>query len=210
MNVNIIGYVEILDEQVKALEGATEDVTLVVNSPGGSVFDALNVVNAIQKCQHRVTAKVEVMACSAAALIALACDAVEIEKSGIMMLHNASTLTWGTKEAHQETIDALAAVDAALHTIIGRHATDETLGGRMDAGDVWLTGEDAAEMFDHVQVAEVQRTYEMAACSPLADLVASARAQAKTESGQETPVEGNAYVVTEELQALLARAERLE
>ena len=55
-------------EQIKA---AAEEVELVINSPGGDVFSGLQVVKAIENCKHDVTAKVEVMAASIAAIIAL-------------------------------------------------------------------------------------------------------------------------------------------
>lgn len=62
MDLKINGAIKAAEEVVKSLNEATEDVTLVINSPGGSVLEGLQVVNAIRNCKQKVTAKVEVMA----------------------------------------------------------------------------------------------------------------------------------------------------
>ena len=154
MKLNIIGEVWDLQEQCAALINANEDVELVINSPGGSVFEGLQMVHAIQDCQHKVTARIEVMAASIAAVVALACDAVQIDKNSLLMLHNCWTFTAGNKEELQQEIDAMAAIDTIIHNIVEEHCSDDTIGEQMDKGDVWLTGEDAAELFDIIELVE--------------------------------------------------------
>ncbi len=175
MIVTINGEVFDLAAQVEQVKNATEDVTLVINSPGGDVFEGLQMVKAIENCPHKVTAKVEVMAASIAAIIALACDRVVIGKNDIMMLHNSWTFASGNKEELQSCIDAMKAIDTVLHNVIGEHCTDKALLDEVDAGDVWLVGEEVASKFDHVELVEVGTQNRMAACASLARLVLMAK-----------------------------------
>ena len=84
--LRIDGEVIDLSKICKALKETEEDVELTINSPGGDVFAGLQVVKAIENCKHSVTAKIEVMAASIAAVIALACNKVIIGKNDLMML----------------------------------------------------------------------------------------------------------------------------
>lgn len=191
MKINITGEVWDLQEQCAALANAVEDVELVINSPGGDVFQGLQMVHAIQDCKHKVTAKIEVMAASIAAVIALACDAVQIDKNSLLMLHNCWTFTAGNKEELQQEIDAMAAIDTIIHNIVAEHCYDNSIGDQMDKGDVWLTGEDAAELFDIVELVEKEEKHELAACASLAKLVKMVAMLNKEEEKPEEPEEEN-------------------
>ena len=169
--IKITGEVWDLQEQCAAVINANEDVELVINSPGGDVFNGLQMVHAIQDCHYKVTARIEVMAASIAAVIALACDAVQIDKNSLLMLHNCWTFTAGNKEELQQEIDAMAAIDTIIHNIVEEHCYDDSIGEKMDNGDVWLTGEDAAELFDIVELVEKEQKHELAACASLVKLV---------------------------------------
>ena len=184
--IKITGEVWDLQEQCAAVINANEDVELVINSPGGDVFNGLQMVHAIQDCHYKVTAKIEVMAASIAAVIALACDAVQIDKYSLLMLHNCWTFTSGSKEELQQEIDAMAAIDTIIHNIVAEHCYDDSIGEQMDKGDVWLTSEDAAELFDIVELVEKQK-HELAACASLAKLVKLSNMLNKTE--EEKPEE---------------------
>ena len=231
MKINIFGEIWDLQEQCAALKGATEDVELVVNSPGGDVFNGFQLVNAIQNCPHKVTAKVEVMAASIAAVIALACDSVEIDKNSLLMLHNCWTVAIGNKEELQQEVDAMTAIDTIIHNIIKEHCYDDTIGERMDKGDVWLAGADAAELFDHCELVEKEEKHELAACASLVKLVKYANMLDKEEEvpaeepeavpeeheaepeeeeqKEEEPEKKAEYVVPEGLKALLDEAAKL-
>lgn len=175
MRCEVTGDVFDLSEIVDQITNAQEDVELVVNSPGGDVFAGFQLVNAISKCQHKVTAQIEVMAASIAAIIALACDKVFIGKNDIMMLHNCWTFTAGNKEQLQQDIEMMTAVDKVLHNIITEHCNDENIDEKIDAGDVWLVGEEVVDMFDHVELRE-EAEMKLAATASLAKLVLMARA----------------------------------
>lgn len=182
---------EIFDTKdvVAAIQAATEDIDLYINSPGGDVFAGLNVVNAIQKSKVQVTAHVEVMAASIAGVIALACDKIEIDKNSLVMLHNCWTVSSGNKKALEQDIKAMEAVDNILHNIIAENATDDTLISQIEEGDVWLTGEEVAEIFTNAELIEIKKDYALCAYSSLVNLVKENK-KLKAEQEEEQEEEG--------------------
>lgn len=171
MEIRITGEINDTESIVKLIESAVADIDLYINSPGGDVFAGLNVVNAIQKAKVKVTAHVEVMAASIAGVIALACDKVEIDKNSLIMLHNCWTVSAGNKKALEQDIKAMEAVDTVLHNIISENSTDETLIEQIDEGDVWLTGEEVAEIFTNAELVDLKKDYVLCAYSSLVNLV---------------------------------------
>lgn len=171
MEIRITGEINDTESIVKLIESAVADVDLYINSPGGDVFAGLNVVNAIQKSKVQVTAHVEVMAASIAGVIALACDKIEIDKNSLIMLHNCWTISSGNKKALEQDIKAMEAIDNILHNIISENSTDETLIAQIEEGDVWLTGEEAAEIFTNAELVDLKKDYALCAYSSLVNLV---------------------------------------
>ena len=186
MEIKLTGEIFDTKDTVKAIQAATEDIDLYINSPGGDVFAGLNVVNAIQKSKVQVTAHVEVMAASIAGVIALACDTVEIDKNSLVMLHNCWTVSSGNKKALEQDIKAMEAVDNILHNIIIENATDDTLIAQIEEGDVWLTGEEVAETFANAELIEIKKDYALCAYSSLVNLV---KENKKLKAEQEEPEE---------------------
>lgn len=190
MELYLNGLICFTDDLVDAIENSKEDVHITINSPGGVVTDALNVVNAIQKCPHTVNATVEVMACSAAAMIALSCDNVEIEPTGIIMIHNSWGTFTGNKKELQNDIDAMAAMDGAMHKAIETHCKDKSIIDKMEDGDVWMTGTDAAQYFDNITVVGRKRSDRLAAVADLSTFLMPK--QDEPQAPQEEPPEPEA------------------
>jgi ATP-dependent Clp protease, proteolytic subunit ClpP len=172
--INISGSIYYLNDVVSAIENVDDDVTLVINSPGGSALSALNVVNAINKCKHKVNAKIEVMACSAAAMIALACDHIQMEAHGILMIHNSWTIAVGNSHELESEAAALRAVDNAMHVAIEKHCSDTSVIEQMEVRDVWMTGDEAKEYFDNIEIVKQQRPDGMAAAVDVGEMIISA------------------------------------
>nr|DAU18880.1 MAG TPA: Putative ATP dependent Clp protease [Caudoviricetes sp.] len=186
MEIRITGEIFDTKDTVKAIQTATEDIDLYINSPGGDVFAGLNVVNAIQKSKVQVTAHVEVMAASIAGVIALACDKIEIDKNSLVMLHNCWTVSSGNKKALEQDIKAMEAIDNILHNIITENSTDNTLISQIEEGDVWLTGEEVADIFTNAELIEIKKDYALCAYSSLVNLVKeNKRLKAEKEEPEE-------------------------
>lgn len=74
------------DRQLKAL-GNPSAILLRINSPGGDVMDAMAIYSMIRNSKARVTARIEGIAASAASLIAMAANRIEIHSNAFMLIH---------------------------------------------------------------------------------------------------------------------------
>lgn len=208
MELKLSGEIFDLADIRQTIEEAQEDVELYIDSPGGDAFEGLETAHCISNAKCKVTAHVGFMAASAAAIIALACDAVEISKNSLLMLHNCWGISIGNKDQLRNDADGMEAIDKVMHNIVSEHCQDDSILGKIDAGDLFLTGEDAAAMFDHVTVVSAPVKEGIAAMAPLADLVRENRAL--RQQLMEKPKEESApYVVTDALKALMDKAERV-
>lgn len=169
----ISGEVNDLSKLRKNIAALREDMEIVINSPGGSVMEGLQTINLIQKCPYQITATVEVMACSIAAVIALACDKIKIKSTDIMVLHNAMTITMGNKEQLKQDVDTLTAVDKILHDHITAKCKkpDELIAALETGKDVWLTGSQVADLFSDVELVKPLKEKPMQNCVSFSKLV---------------------------------------
>ncbi len=132
---------------VRALRDADgEDVTIHINSSGGSVFDANTMAEALRGYKGHTTASIEGLAASAASYFALTADDVVINPSALMMIHNPWDIEIGDAEDMRKKADML---DKARSTISGQYArktgrTVDEIEGLMDA-ETWFTAQEAVE-----------------------------------------------------------------
>lgn len=82
-----------LVEDLAALSADT--IRVRINSPGGSVFDAIAIYNALNHHDARIEVYVDALAASAASIIAMAGDEVVMMPGSQMMIHDASTVVDG-------------------------------------------------------------------------------------------------------------------
>ncbi|EIA21418.1 head maturation protease, ClpP-related [Listeria fleischmannii] len=86
-----------------ALENATGEVEVHINSNGGDLFAGSEIYTALKDYNGLVTVKVVGMAASAASIIAMAGDKVLISPTAQMMIHNVQLYTGGD---HRDLQDA--------------------------------------------------------------------------------------------------------
>lgn len=131
---------------LQALARMEGDITVRLNSGGGVAWDGIAIHNALKAHDSHVTVVVEGVAASAASIIAMAGDEVEMRAGALMMIHNASTITWGTAEDHEKSLEMLAKLDGQLAAIYtARTGLDlDEIRALMDA-ETWM---DAAEAID--------------------------------------------------------------
>ena len=89
-------------------------VEVQINSPGGDMFEGIAIYNVLREHPQAITIKVMGMAASAASVIAMAGDTVEIGAASFIMIHNCWVLAMGNRHDMQETADFLAPFDSAM------------------------------------------------------------------------------------------------
>ena len=77
------------------LNAGTGDITVWINSEGGDCFAAAQIYNALRDYRGKVTVKIDALAASAASVVAMAGDVIEISPVGLIMIHNPFSYTEG-------------------------------------------------------------------------------------------------------------------
>lgn len=97
--------------QLRAIGGPVE---VQINSPGGDVFEGFAIYNALREHPYDVTIKVIGMAASAASVIAMAGNTIQIGAAAFIMIHNCWVLGIGNRHDLRELADFLEPFDQAL------------------------------------------------------------------------------------------------
>lgn len=128
----------------------TQPVTVQVNSPGGDMFEGVAIYNLLREHPAEVTVKVMGLAASAASIIAMAGDRIEMGVGTFLMIHNA----WGVVVGSDEDMDDAAAMfrefNAAMAAIyVARTGLDEAeikaMMSRKRGEGTWLQTAEAVE-----------------------------------------------------------------
>lgn len=159
-------------QAVHAIEADTFD--LFVNSPGGFVYDAVAMFEAIDSHPAAVHAHIDGLAASAASFLVQAADTIDIAKGGRMMIHDAQMVAMGGPADLREYADL---ADSVSNDIAGYYAdraggTAASWRARMTA-TTWYSSSEAvtARLADRVTGGKEK------AASALADQVVRARAR---------------------------------
>lgn len=120
------------------------DVVVNINSPGGSFFEGLAIYNALREHPAHVTVKVLGIAASAASVIAMAGDEIQIARSGFMMIHNTWVVASGDRHALRDVADWLEPFDAAaVDLYAARTGLEPKELAKMLDREAWIGGNDA-------------------------------------------------------------------
>lgn len=96
------------------LTNSSEPLEVIINSSGGDVTTASEIYSMLKAYQGFVTVKIVGLAASAASVIAMAGDVVEMSPTGLFMIHNASTATYGNTQQHYKQMKLLETTNATL------------------------------------------------------------------------------------------------
>lgn len=150
---DVIGYDYWTGEGVtaKRIAGALRNmgkgpVTVNVNSPGGDMFEGLAIYNLLREHDGEVTVKVLGLAASAASIIAMAGDTVQIARAGFLMIHNAWVVAMGNRNDLREYADTLEPFDRAMADIYAaRTGEDRDAMAKLMDAESWIGGSDAID-----------------------------------------------------------------
>jgi len=124
----------------KAKDQGYRNVTFIINSFGGSVYDGLSIVSTIKNSGMRTTAKIEGYCASMAAIIAMTCDRIEMAEHGILMFHN--PYIEGVDKMTESEAEAMKKTANSLLTLASRKV-DRKLLEKLMQKETWLDAEDA-------------------------------------------------------------------
>lgn len=80
---------------------------VIINSGGGDVFTGSEIYSMLKNHKGHVTVKIVGVCASAASMVAMAGDTVEMSPTGLLMIHNAMGWTFGNTQEHEKQIKSL-------------------------------------------------------------------------------------------------------
>lgn len=136
---NFVGEINALD---------VDEITIRLNSYGGSVVDGIAIYNAIKRHRAAVTVCVDGVALSIASLIAMAGNTVEMAENATMMIHAPWGMVVGNSAELREEADVLDKFASAMATSYANKTGMDTaavMALLTDGKDHWYTAAEAME-----------------------------------------------------------------
>ncbi|PPA82513.1 Clp protease ClpP [Brevibacillus laterosporus] len=138
------------------LSNSVKTLNMYVNSPGGSVFTTIAMINQLERKKSNLTinAYVDGIAASAASFLIMKADNIYMYKNTFLMIHKPMISLWGANAVEcREQADWLDKTE--LKTCRPAYLsqgtallTDEKLNELLDGKDNWLDSDQAAELFN--------------------------------------------------------------
>ncbi|AWB32372.1 head maturation protease, ClpP-related [Orrella marina] len=136
-------FVSELDEVSKG----AESILVSINSPGGDVFDAFAIYNALKRNALPVETRVDGVAASAASLILMAGDNVVMPENAMIMIHNVWTFAAGEAEDLRKTADLMDKLrDGIVAAYVAKTGKDSEEIIQMMDETTWMTALEAHAM----------------------------------------------------------------
>ncbi|MCV6911987.1 head maturation protease, ClpP-related [Klebsiella pneumoniae] len=127
---------------LRAMNGA--DVTVNINSAGGDMFEGLAIYNLLREYEGHVTVKVLGIAASAASIIAMAGDDIQIGRGAFLMIHNCWLYAMGNRHDFAELAQSLEPFDTAMADIYAaRSGLDIAAVQKLMDAESYIGGSDA-------------------------------------------------------------------
>lgn len=173
---NVISILDVIGEDWWTGEGVSakrigaalrsiksDEVIVDINSPGGDFFEGVAIYNQLRQDSRKITVRVLGLAASAASVIAMAGDEVQIGRAGFLMVHNAWGVTVGNRHDLRSAAEVLEPFDAAMASVyaakcgVDQKIAAAWMDGPEDEG-TWFNGEAAvaAGLADRLLAADLE------------------------------------------------------
>ena len=159
------------------LSTLTEDETVYfhINTPGGVLDSAFQLVDAIKGCRATTIARLTGTVASAGTIIALSCDKLIVAEHTSFMIHNYSAGAYGKGnelKARQEHIDK--STNDAFKEFYSGFLADKEIKEIINGKDIWLTADEVRMRW--------QRKLDNATVSRITDLPPKSRGRPRKSS----------------------------
>lgn len=127
---------------VRAIDA--DEITIYTNCPGGDVFAAEAMCQALRENPARITMQIEGYAASAATAIACACDVVNMTPASKFMIHKTWTFAMGNEDDMLAAVALLRKCDASMYDeYVRRSGNSLEQVSAWCAAETWFTAEEA-------------------------------------------------------------------
>ncbi len=126
--------------------GKDGPVTIRINSGGGDIFAASTIRSMIMDYPGRVTTRIDGLCASAATYVATAGDVVKMQDSAFFMIHDPSTIVWGTIEEIKSALDLLKKLkDGIIESYQSKTQLKHEDLAKMMSAETWMTAQEAKD-----------------------------------------------------------------
>lgn len=123
--------------------GKTDPAQVEINSPGGSVFEGIEISNLFKNHEGPVNVVITGLAASMGSYIAMAGDTISAHEDATFMIHNASTIAWGDHRELRKNANVIESLSKLLSNAYTKQTGKEKseITGLMD-DESWFFGEE--------------------------------------------------------------------
>lgn len=145
---------------------------LVINSPGGEVFEANQMVIDMQSHFKNITGEGHALVASAASYIAVKCDKFELAENGTLMLHRVTGGQYGNADQMRSVAEALEMLEKNYVKAYAQKSgkSEADIQARINKGDWWMNAKQAKDagfvdsIIDRVEITS-EDVSEIRACA---------------------------------------------
>lgn len=154
------------DSELSAL-GDVDEIVVRINSGGGDVFAANAIYTRLKDHKAHITVKIDGWAASAATIITMAGDIIQIPANGVFMIHNPKMGVYGYYSAEEfvKLSEELAVIkQSIINGYCLKTGKDEAEISALMDKETWLDGKQAVDsgFCDEIMFADVQTEVENA------------------------------------------------
>lgn len=121
-------------------------INLSIHSPGGNMLDGLAMYNALKGADAKIFGKVEGIAASAASLVLMAADVIEMPEDSYLMIHNPWGGAFGESDDLRDYADVMDKLKGSAINIYSKktNISNEEISDMMDDA-TWMNATEAHE-----------------------------------------------------------------
>jgi len=126
--------------------GKVDEITVRINSPGGDVFEAVAIKALLDNHPAKISVKVDGLSASAATMIQMAGDEIELADGSMVMIHEPWGVTVGDEADHTAQASALGKIGeniAAMYASKGKRSAEEFRD--LMLAETWLSADEAID-----------------------------------------------------------------
>ena len=131
-------------DELYAEEG---DITLWLNSPGGNVFAAAEMYTMLRDYPRNVRVCIASIAASAASVIAMAGNTVEMSPTALLFVHDPSTIAMGNARDMEKAIATLNEVkESIINAYMAKTGLSHNRISKLMSDETWINAKKAVEL----------------------------------------------------------------
>jgi ATP-dependent Clp endopeptidase proteolytic subunit ClpP len=133
-------------EALDALDPKTKEIRLHLNTPGGEVFEAVTILNALRRHDARVVAVIDGLAASAGSFLAAGADETLMGRNSQLMIHDAWGLCVGNATDMRDLATRLDQLSDNIADIYAAKAGGSTMQWREAMlAETWYSADEAVK-----------------------------------------------------------------